>query len=256
MADKGLEQPHVGLFVTCIVDAIRPEIGFSAIRLLERAGCRVSVPTAQTCCGQPAFNNGDRADSVAIAQQVIATFEPFDHVVVPSGSCGSMIAKHYPELFEGDPAWLARSQALTAKTFELLSYLHDVRGFVPDASYRGAVTYHHSCSGLREFGVKDQAEALVDAVDGLERRPLPAYEACCGFGGTFCVKYPEISTAIVDDKIANIETTGADTLLGGDLGCLMHIAGRLRRQNKRVRVFHTAEVLDGRAKVSIAGEPD
>lgn len=247
-------RPRVGLFVTCLVDSLRPSIGFAALRLLEQAGCEVHVPDAQTCCGQPSYNSGARAATRAIAERTVAAFEGFDYCVAPSGSCLDQIKTHYAKLFAGDPVWAERHAAFAGKCFELLEFLHDVRGFRPAVHYAGAVTYHHACSGLRSLGVRGQAEALVRAVDGVEFRPLATPEICCGFGGTFCVKYPEVSTSIADDKLRDVEGTGADTLLGGDLGCLLHLAGRLRRQGSPVRVFHTAEVLAGMAETPLGGE--
>lgn len=242
------EHPRVGFFVTCIVDSMRPNIGFASIKVLEDAGCHVEVPTAQTCCGQPAFNSGDDPTTRSIAKQVIETFEEFDYVVLPSGSCASMIRSHYGELFENDPTWQKRQQALSAKTWELLSFLTDVMGYAPaDSKYEGTATYHDSCSGLRDLGVHDQPRALLNNVAGLSMVPLEGNNECCGFGGTFCVKYPELSTAIVSDKTSKIKATGADTLLGGDMGCLMNMAGKLSREGSDLRVFHTVEVLAGMA---------
>ncbi|MFK7765080.1 MAG: (Fe-S)-binding protein [Roseobacter sp.] len=239
--------PKVGFFVTCIVDAMRPNIGFASLKLLQDAGCIVKVPSAQTCCGQPAFNSGDDASTRAIAKQVIEAFEPFDYLVVPSGSCASMIRSHYGELFHDDPLWQDRQQALSAKTWEILSFLTDVMHFQPQAHYTGKATYHDSCSGLRDLGVHDQPRALLNSVDGLSLVPLEGHNECCGFGGTFCVKYPDLSTAIVSDKADKIRATHADTLLGGDMGCLMNMAGKLSRDGTDMRVFHTIEVLAGMA---------
>ena len=238
------EQPSVGLFVTCIVDAMRPKVGFASLKLLEQAGCNVSVPRAQTCCGQPAFNNGDDATARAIARRVIEAFEPFDYVVAPSGSCAGMIRIHYGELFREDPPWARRQSALSEKTWEIMSFLHDVMGFEPrDVRCEGTATYHDSCAGLRELGIHHQPRALLSKVAGLRMVPLRESDVCCGFGGTFCVKYPEISTAIVGEKAAAIIETGADTLLAGDLGCLMNIAGKLSRDDAKVKVRHAVEVL-------------
>ncbi|TVQ33558.1 MAG: (Fe-S)-binding protein [Geminicoccaceae bacterium] len=245
--------PRVGLFVTCLVDNLRPNVGFAALRLLEAAGCTVEVPKAQTCCGQPALNSGDNDTTRELAKRTIQSFEDYDFCVAPSGSCLGTIKHHYAELFHDDPAWARRHAAFAAKCHELLSFLHDVRGFRPTARYQGRVTYHHSCSGLRELGVRGQAEALVRSVDGVTLQPLATPDICCGFGGTFCVKYPEISTSIADDKLADVAQTGADTLLGGDLGCLVHLAGRLHRQGSKVKVYHTAEVLAGMAEVPLGG---
>ncbi len=219
-------QPTVGLFVTCLVDLFRPSVGFAALKLLEDAGCRVEVPDTQTCCGQPAYNSGDRRDAKAIAERVIAAFEPYDYLVAPSGSCAGMIRKHYQELFADDPEWRARAEVLAAKSHELVSFLTDVLGVtaVP-ARHVGTVTYHDSCSGLRELGIRRQPRQLLASVSGLELRELPDADVCCGFGGTFCVKYPDISNAIVEAKTASVAATGAETLLAGDLGCLLNMAG-------------------------------
>lgn len=249
MTDGPDTSPRVGFFVTCIVDAMRPNIGFACLKLLEQAGCEVSVPTVQTCCGQPGFNNGDDDTARALAKQVIAAFEGYDYVVVPSGSCASMIRSHYCELFLNDPDWLERQRQLSAKTWEILSFLTEIMQFrTQDAAYQGTATYHDSCSGLRDLGVFDQPRALLGDVKGLSLVPLKGNNECCGFGGTFCVKYPDLSDAVVRDKTNKIRATGADTLLGGDMGCLMNMAGKLSREGSDVRVFHTAEVLAGMAQ--------
>ncbi|MFP4126737.1 MAG: (Fe-S)-binding protein [Alphaproteobacteria bacterium] len=237
---------QVGLFVTCLADALRPSVGFASLRLLEAAGYAVHVPRAQTCCGQPAYNAGDDATTRALLAGIVDAFEPFDFVVAPSGSCLATIKKG-GHLLADDPEMAARHAALAARSFELLSFLHDVAGWRPDARYDGRVTYHHSCSGLRELGVKQQAETLLSALAGVEFAPLAHPEVCCGFGGTFCMKYPEISTSIVDDKVRDVVATGADTLVGGDLGCLLNIQGRLARLGHDVKVYHTAELLAGMA---------
>ena len=238
--------PHVGFFVTCLVDLMRPSVGFAAIRLMEDAGCRVSVPRDQTCCGQPAYNSGDRADAIAIAKRLIEQFEGFDYAVLPSGSCAGMIRKHYPELFAADPQWRDRAEALAAKTFELTSFLVDILNVREvKGEFHGAVTYHDSCSGLRELGVKAQPRALLAAIDGLELVEAEKSETCCGFGGSFCVKYPDISGAMVGDKANDIIATGADIVLAGDMGCLLNIAGRLSAKGSGIAVRHVAEVLAG-----------
>ena len=238
--------PHVGLLVTCLVDTIRPSAGFAAVKLLEDAGARVSVPSAQTCCGQPAYNSGDNASAAAIARQVIDAFQEFDYVVVPSGSCAGMLARHYPDLFEQGSDDRRRALALAARTHELIAFLHDVMQVKDlDARYDGKVTYHDSCSGLRELNIKAQPRALLAMVDGLELVEMDEAEICCGFGGMFCVKYPDISNDMVTKKCASIARTGADTVLAGDLGCLMNMAGKLKRDNSPVKVRHVAEVLAG-----------
>ncbi|WP_135466683.1 (Fe-S)-binding protein [Crenalkalicoccus roseus] len=241
-----LHRPRIALFVTCLVDLYRPAVGFSAIRLLEAAGCTVEVPRGQTCCGQPAYNSGDRATTRDLARRVIDDFLPYDHTVVPSGSCGGMIIRHYPGLFADDPHYRARAEALAAKTHELVSFLTDVMGVERVAArYDGVVAYHDSCSGLRELGIRAQPRRLLGTVQGLTLRELKDPELCCGFGGTFCVKYPDISTRMVADKARDVAASGADTLLAGDLGCLLNIAGRLKREGAPVRVRHVAEVLAG-----------
>lgn len=256
METKAPARPDVALFVTCLVDLFRPAVGFAAVVLLERAGCTVAVPELQTCCGQPAFNSGDRADARAIAAQVIAAFEGFDYVVAPSGSCAGMIVKHYPELFADDPAMASRARDLAGRMHELVSFLVDIRGVqdVDAARCDGVATYHDSCSGLRELGIKAQPRALLEKVDGLSLVELPGAERCCGFGGSFCVKYPDISNSMVGNKATDIDMTGADMLLAGDLGCLMNMAGKLSRVGSKVRVRHVAEVLAGMTDEAAIGE--
>ncbi|HEV2187896.1 MAG TPA: (Fe-S)-binding protein [Stellaceae bacterium] len=240
------EQVRVALLVTCLVDLFRPSIGFAAARLLEDAGCTVAVPRAQTCCGQPAYNSGDKDDAKAIARQVIEAFIGFDYVVAPSGSCAGMVKVHYPELFADEPAMLAKAAELAARTWELVSFLVDVCGVKSvSATCVGSATYHDSCSGLRELGVKAQPRQLLASVKGLVLKELPGAEICCGFGGTFAVKYPEISGKMASDKIADISATGADCVLAGDLGCLLQIAGRASRVGSRIDTRHVAEVLAG-----------
>ena len=252
MADR---PRRVGLFVTCLVDLIRPSVGFAAVKLLEDAGCTVEVPR-QTCCGQPAFNSGDRVTTRAIAEQVIDAFASYDYVVAPSGSCAGMLKVHYPELFRGDPNWLPRADAFAAKTFELVSFLVDVLGVTQvDASLDATATYHDACSGLRELGVQAQPRRLLGSVRGLTLTEMRGSDVCCGFGGTFCVKYPDISNAIVEKKAANIAATGAGLLIAGDLGCLMNMAGKLQRDGKVVEVRHVAEVLAGMTAEPAIGAP-
>jgi L-lactate dehydrogenase complex protein LldE len=239
------KETRVGLFVTCLVDLMRPSVGFAAVKLLEEAGCTVEVPT-QTCCGQPAYNSGDRGTTRDLAIRVITAFEGYDYVVAPSGSCAGMIKAHYPELFGEDPNWRAKADALASKTYELTSFLVDVRGVTKvDASYEGTVTYHDSCSGLRELGVRTQPRRLLASMEGLTLVEMNDSDVCCGFGGTFAVKYSDISGAIVDAKAKNIEAAKAPTLLAGDLGCLMNMAGKLSRDGRPVAVRHVAEVLAG-----------
>ena len=246
---------RVGFFATCLVNAMRPNVGFASLKLLEEAGCIVEVPMQQTCCGQPAFNGGDTRDAAVLARQFIEAFEPFDHVVIPSGSCAGMVKAHYEEALADDPAWAERARRLAARTHEIMSFLVDVMGYAPQGrSLVASATYHDSCSGLRELGVHAQPRAMLGKIQGLELRPLEGHDVCCGFGGTFCVKYAPISNAIVEEKAAAVECTGAQLLLGGDLGCLMNIAGKLSRRKSDVRVLHTVEVLAGMADAPAIAE--
>lgn len=242
-----MSQPvKVGLFVTCLVDLFRPTVGFAAVKLLEEAGCEVHVPVSQTCCGQPAWNSGDRDDTADIAKEVIKAFEDFDYVVAPSGSCAGMLSRHYPELFAGVQVWDERSRAFAAKVHELVSFLTDVMGVQSvEAKLDATVTYHDSCSGLRELGIRAQPRKLLQSVEGLELKEMNNANVCCGFGGTFAVKYSDISNAIVTEKTGNIDKAEADLLLAGDLGCLLNMAGKLRRSGSKTEVRHVAEVLAG-----------
>ena len=255
MSEPPSDRPRVGLFATCLMNVFRPNVGFAAVKLLESAGCVVEAPASQTCCGQPGYNSGDFDAARALAKQVITAFEGFDYVVGPSGSCMATLRHDYPELLADDPDWAPRARALAQKSFELMSFLYDVRGMErTGAGYKGKATYHDSCSGLRSLGIKGQPRAMLAHVDGLHLKEMQDTEVCCGFGGTFCVKYPEISEKMVEDKVRNVIATGADTLLGGDLGCLMNIAGRLSRIHAPIKVFHTAEVLAGMADGPAIGQ--
>ena len=239
---------RVGLFVTCLVDLMRPRIGFAALELLEQAGCEVHVPASQTCCGQPNYNAGDRAGARRLAEKTIAEFEGYEYVVAPSGSCAGMICAHYAELFADAPEWSERVQQLVAKTHELTDFLVRVMKLerVPGV-FAGKVTYHDSCSGLRELGIKRQPRALLALVKGLTLAEMEDAEACCGFGGTFALKFGDISTRIVDRKCDRIAECAADAVVLGDLGCMLNIEGRLRRRgDEKTRVLHVAEVLAAR----------
>jgi L-lactate dehydrogenase complex protein LldE len=241
---------RIGLFVTCLADLMRPRVAFAAIRLLERAGCEVVVPMTQTCCGQPGYNSGDRAAAKALARKVLGEFEGFDYVVAPSGSCGGMIRIHYPDLFRDEPDTLRRIEALCAKTYELTDFLVNVAKLnsVP-GRFDGSITYHDSCSGLRELGVKGQPRALLAKVPGLKLVEMEEAETCCGFGGTFSIKFGDISARLADNKCETACATGADAIVGGDLGCLLNIEGRLRRRgDEKTRVLHVAEILAGEEK--------
>ncbi len=234
---------HVGLFVTCLVDMFRPSVGFATVTLLEMAGCNVEVPQNQTCCGQPTFNSGDRRSTRAIAENVIDAFDGFEYVVGPSGSCIGMLHQ-YPDLFEETHPYHARAKALAARAYEITSFLTDVVKFdAIIARYAGSITYHDSCAGLRELGVKEQPRQLLRNVAGLSVREMAEAETCCGFGGTFCIKYPDISNRMVSNKTANASATGADMLVGGDLGCLLNMAGKLKREDSPLEVRHVVELL-------------
>ncbi|MEE9333497.1 MAG: (Fe-S)-binding protein [Granulosicoccaceae bacterium] len=237
-------QYNIGLFVTCLVDLYRPSVAFSSIKLLESAGCTVGVPPSQTCCGQPAFNSGDNKTSQAIAKSTIEAFEVFDFVVAPSGSCAGMLKAHYPALFDEGTDWHKKAVALASRVYELTSFLVDVLQLPHEKTqFDKTVTYHDSCAGLRELGIKDQPRKLLANSTNCTITEMEDTDVCCGFGGTFCVKYPEISSRMVTDKAALATQTGAQVLLGGDMGCLMNIAGRLSRAGSAVEVRHIAEVL-------------
>jgi L-lactate dehydrogenase complex protein LldE len=241
---------RVGFFVTCLVDLMRPSIGFAAIRLLEAGGAEVFVPPTQTCCGQPAYNSGDRTDARKLAAKVVAEFEGCDYLVAPSGSCSGMIRTHYADLFADDAAMSRRVEALAAKTHELTDFLVSVLKLerMP-GRFDGTVTYHDSCSGLREMGVKAQPRALLAKVPGLKMEEMPTAETCCGFGGTFSIKFGEISARLADNKCGDVVATGADAVVLGDLGCMLNIEGRLRRRgDSTTKVLHVAEVLAGTTK--------
>ena len=241
---------RVGLFVTCLVDAMRPQIGFATIKLLEAAGCEVVVPEHQTCCGQPGYNSGDRESAKKLALKFIAEFESFEYVVVPSGSCTGMIRVHYPELFSDNPELLARFSAMGKRTYELTDFLANIAKLEKaPGNFQGTITYHDSCSGLRELDVYKQPRALLATMPQVTVNEMVESTTCCGFGGTFSVKYGEISTRMADNKCQHITDTHADAIVGGDLGCLLNIEGRMRRNgDHRTRVLHVAEVLSGMDK--------
>ena len=238
---------RVGLLVTCLVDMLRPRIGFAALELLEAAGCSVLVPETQTCCGQPAYNSGDRATARQLAIKLLGEFEDCEYVVVPSGSCAGMVRTHYAELVADDAALARRMAMLSAKTFELTDFLVNVAkiGNMP-GDFKGSITYHDSCSGLRELGIKAQPRALLARMPGVTLKEMPGAEECCGFGGAFSVKFGELSAAIAERKCHGIHAAAADAVVGGDLGCLLNIEGKLRRMgDEATRVLHIAEVLAG-----------
>lgn len=238
---------RVGLFVTCLVDLMRPRIGFAALKLLEAADCEVLVPDTQTCCGQPGYNSGDRPAAQALALKVLREFAGCDYVVAPSGSCAGMIREHYPRLFQDEPQQLEKISELARRTYELTDFLVNVAKLqnIP-ASFHGIITYHDSCSGLRELGVKSQPRQLLAKTPGLQLREMQDCETCCGFGGTFSVKLGDISTRMADNKCNAIQASGAAAVVLGDLGCMLNIEGRLRRRGDyKTRVLHVAEILAG-----------
>ena len=248
---------RVALFATCLVDLLRPSVGFAAVKLLQHAGCEVEVPLTQTCCGQPAYNNGDKKTAIQLAKQVVDTFYSYDHVVIPSGSCGGMIKIHYPELLKEEPVYHDKATALAGRCHELTSFLVDVlKQDSFEASFDGQITYHDSCSSQREMGIKQQPRQLLHNLNGCQLNEMADTESCCGFGGTFCIKFPAISTRMVDDKVNHINKSGADTLVAGDLGCLLNLAGRIKRLGLPIKVFHVAEVLAGMANGPGIGEDE
>ncbi|MGC8534569.1 MAG: (Fe-S)-binding protein [Rhizomicrobium sp.] len=243
---------RVGFFVTCLVDTMRPSVGFSAIKLLERAGCEVVVPPTQTCCGQPAWNSGADAHCRDLARKVIDSFLEFDYVVVPSGSCAGMIRNHYPEALKDDGVYHLRALSLAKKTYELTQFLVEVaRATDFSAKYNASACYHDSCSCLREMFVHDAPRQLLANVEGLELKPLKDADVCCGFGGLFSVKYPEISERMADDKLSDAKNSEASLVIGPDLGCLLHLAGRAARRGENLRFRHIAEVLANCSQASI-----
>lgn len=255
-AAGGADAPRVALFVTCLADLLRPSVAFSSLALLQRAGFAVEVPRAQSCCGQPAYNSGDARAAVPIARSVIATFEAFDHIVAPSGSCAGMLRHHYPRLLEGE--WQERARAMADKVWELTSFLEH-SGRLPPLDERPTppgVTYHDGCAGLRELGVREQPRTLLRSVCGIEITEMERTEVCCGFGGTFCTKMPDISTRMADDKLDAAAATGAALLTGGDLGCLLNLAGRARRRGLPLQVRHVAELLAGELDGPAIAEAD
>lgn len=241
MADK-----TVSLFIQCLVDTMFPQVGEAMVTVFDRLAVPLAFPEGQTCCGQPAWNSGYRREAAAAARHFLKTFEGAEAIVCPSGSCVHMVRHHYPELFEDDPAMAAKARAVAARTFEFTQYLVDVLGVTdPNASFSGTVTYHDSCHLSRGLGIAAQPRTLLGNVRGLQLIEMRDSDACCGFGGTFSVNYPEISTAMVDEKIENILATGADAVVGCDISCLMNIAGRLSRRGETTKVLHIAEVLAG-----------
>lgn len=235
---------RVSLFITCLVDQFAPQVGVSMVGVLKRLGVRVNFPAAQTCCGQPAFNSGFTNEARDLAARFIAIFEDSEYVVAPSGSCASMTRVYYPELFKTDAAMFGRAESLASRTYEFTEFLVNVLG-VEDvgARYDGKVALHQSCHLLRELNVRSEPVRLLKAVRGIELVELERAEMCCGFGGLFSIKYPHISTGILQDKLDAIQASGADTVVASDLGCLMQIAGGMSRKGQAAKTMHIAELL-------------
>lgn len=240
------EKKTVTLFIQCLVDGIYPEVGEAMVKIFRNLGFDLACPTRQTCCGQPAFNAGYRREAIVAAKRFIEIFETAETIVCPSGSCVTMVRHHYPQLFDDDDSWRQRAEQVAAKTYELTQYLVDVLG-VDDlgAHYDGKITYHDSCHLLRNLRVKDQPRRLLRNVSGADFVEMYDSDKCCGFGGSFAVKYAEISAAMVEDKVNNIIDSGADTVVGCDMGCLMNIQGMLSRKGSDIKVMHVAQILAG-----------
>lgn len=250
------QNPKVGLFVTCLADMFRPSVAFATVKLLEASGCTVEVPETQTCCGQPAYNSGDKATTAEIARKTIEAFDGYEYVVGPSGSCIGML-HYYPEVFDENDPWKARALDLKSRAFEITQFLTDVVDFDRiNAAFEGTITYHDSCSGLRQLGVKQQPRKLLSKVENLTLNEMEESETCCGFGGTFCVKYPDISNRMVSNKTEYISDSGASTLVGGDLGCLLNMAGKLKREGKKIEARHVVEILAGMTDTPAIGEAE
>ena len=234
----------VSLFVTCLVDQFFPQVGLSMVRVLRRLGVEVEFDPLQTCCGQPCFNSGYRREARPLAERFIRIFENSDYVVAPSGSCVAMTRIYYPELLTTDKHWQQRARALAPRIYEFSEFLVRVLGREDvGARFTGRVTYHDGCHLLRELGIRDEPRRLIRRVEGVELVEMPEADTCCGFGGTFSVKFPEISSALVKDKLAQVVGSGAEVVVANDSSCLMQIAGLLRRQNTSVRAMHLAELL-------------
>jgi L-lactate dehydrogenase complex protein LldE len=236
----------IQLFITCIIDTLYPEVGEAVVSVLHKAGVNVSFPPGQTCCGQPAFNAGLRREARKMAMQTIRAFEDYPGpVVIPSGSCASMVRHAYTELFQGDPEWQHRAADLAKRSYELSEFLVDVLGIIDlGASFAGKVTYHSSCHLLRGLGVDRQPRALLATVRNAEFVELPDTADCCGFGGVFSVEHAEISTAMLKRKLKNIDASGASIVVSCDAGCVTNINGGLNRVGMTQRAVHIAEVLD------------
>src|SRR5882762_5335900 len=242
---------RVSLFVTCLVDQFWPSIGTGAVQVLENAGCEVVFDERQTCCGQPAFNSGYRHEARSLAERFIEIFEDADAdaIVCPSGSCTAMV-HHFHELFPDDERWRKRAESIASRTYEFSSFLVNQLGIEDTgASFRGRVTWHDACHGLRDLGLRKEPRALIRNVRGADFIEMPNADSCCGFGGTFSVKFPEISVAILDSKVDAIIDAGVRAVVSADASCLMQIGGRLSRRNSDVKTMHIAELLAARERI-------
>ncbi len=244
--DRQSDVKTVALFATCLVDLMRPNVGFASACLLEQAGYDVVVPEGQTCCGQPAYNGGDRRSARRAARHTMAILEGYDYVVVPSGSCAAMICKHYPALFSKGGGDYRRAMELSERTYELTTFLRDVAHYAPNVTLENeTITYHDSCAGLRELHIQSQPRDLLNSCEGIRLAEMNKPDTCCGFGGTFCIKYPDISDRLVERKAEDIVATGATRVVAGDVGCILNMEGKLHRQGASVSVSHVAEILAG-----------
>jgi len=243
---------RVSLFVTCLVDQLWPEVGVATVRLLRQAGCEVDFDASQTCCGQPAFNSGYRPEATDLAKRTIELYQDVDAVVMPSGSCAAMV-HHYAELFAPDDPWHARARELDEKTSELATFLVRRLGKTDfGARFEGRVAWHDACHGLRDLGIKAEPRALIAEVEGAELVATAGDESCCGFGGTFSVKYPDISVAMLDQKIQHLEAADVRAVVAGDVSCLTQIAGRLERFKTGIRAMHLAELLTAGSRAEVS----
>ena len=252
-----MPEHNVALFITCLTDQFYPHVGIAVTKILEHYGCRVSFPAAQTCCGQPFFNNGFHPEARELAKRFIEVFEPYDYVVTPSGSCCAMVREQFHELFKGDHAWAYGMQQVSGRTYEFVEFLDKVlkadlsKLKLPGPDSR-PITYHYTCH-LRGIGVKDEGVRLLRQIGNVDFRPMEKTDQCCGFGGTFAIKYPAISGAIVEDKVQCIEATKAETLVCNDAGCTMNIAGMCHRKGTPVKVKHIAELMAEAMGMDLSG---
>lgn len=244
MAFSGKKE-RVRLFASCLVDNFFPEVGEAVVKILSDMGFEVEFPEGQTCCGQPAFNSGHRADAVKVARHFLDVFDPAGGAIVcPSGSCASMVKNYYAELFRDDPENLSRAERISSNVREFSEFVSDrAGGYSPNSAYRGKVTFHDSCHALRELGINSQPREILKSLEGVELVEMEMAQACCGFGGTFSIKYPEVSESMLREKTDSILATGAEAVVSTDMGCLMNIKGLASREKLPIKVLHLAELL-------------